>query len=431
MSHRTCSLESGSTAFSGNVEEVASCGVERLASATPSTENHLHQVPNSHETYIIDHDEAETEDELYGRTPRTVSQSVRARLEATVNHHLVAISCLILVLCISLASLVNSDSVSSAVLAHARSLGDLAVGLDWDLGHPLLLGVIGNLTNSSVNRDVNILYVEVGGVALFGSPGTIAIYRPSFASEIVVTDFCCGDGSLRVHMDRSKEAILASWYNVVIITGVLLIVPAVTASMVSSMKEDVIKPLEGISRTIDHLKDNPLTKIEQDLKMRRVIEIASVERTLVQLSSLLQMGFGEAGAQIIASSLDSDNALDITAAGKRVHAFFGFCDIRNFTDCTEVLQEEVVKMVNNVGLLVHDAVVANHGAPNKNIGEQYTYIHQYIHSYIHISYIHTYIHTYIHIHMHMHMHIHIHIHMHMHMHMHMHKPIQTIHTPLL
>jgi hypothetical protein len=381
MSHRTVSYQSNSTVGSGDVEEVTSCGVERLASAASSAENHLHQVPDSHETYIIDHDGVETEDEFYGRTPRNFTQSVRARLEATVNHHLVAISCLILVLCISLASLVNSDSASSAVLAHARSLGDLAVGLDWDLSHPLLLGVIGNLTNSSVNRDVNILYIEVGGVALFGSPDTLATYRPSFASEVVVTDFCCGDGSLRVHMDRSKEAILASWYNVVVITGVLLIVPAVTASMVSSMKEDVIKPLEGISRTIDHLKDNPLTKIEQDLKMRRVREIASVERTLVQLSSLLQMGFGEAGAQIIASSLDSDNALDITAAGKRVHAFFGFCDIRNFTDCTEVLQEEVVKMVNNVGLLVHDAVVANHGAPNKNIGEKCTQIHTYIHTY--------------------------------------------------
>lgn len=363
LTYRTASQVSNSTVGSGMAARLESVGVERLASSSS------HQESCGPDPFIINHD-VETGDEFYGRTPRKYAQSVRARLEATVNHHLVAISCLILILCISLASLLDSNSASDAVLAHARSLGDLAVGLDWDLSHPLLQGVLGNLTSSSGHGGLDILYVEAGGVALFGSPDTLATYRPSFASEVVAMDFCCGDGSLRVHIDRSNEAVLAAWYNVVIITGVLLIVPMVTASMVSSMKEDVIKPLEGISRTIDHLKDNPLSKIEQDLHLRRVTEIVSVERTLVQLSSLLQMGFGEAGAQIIASSLDSDNALDITAAGKRVHAFFGFCDIRNFTDCTEVLQEEVVKMVNNVGLIVHDAVVANHGAPNKNIGEQ-------------------------------------------------------------
>mmetsp|Transcript_10302 Transcript_10302/g.16085 ORF Transcript_10302/g.16085 Transcript_10302/m.16085 type:complete len:327 (-) Transcript_10302:137-1117(-) len=51
--------------------------------------------------------------------------------------------------------------------------------------------------------------------------------------------------------------------------------------------------------------------------------------------------------------------------------FFGFCDIRNFTDLTEVLQADVVKVVNDVAVLVHNAICENYGAPNKNIGDAF------------------------------------------------------------
>jgi hypothetical protein len=33
---------------------------------------------------------------------------------------------------------------------------------------------------------------------------------------------------------------------------------------------------------------------------------------------------------------------------KKVVAIFGFCDIRNFTDATEVLQEDVMQFVNTI-----------------------------------------------------------------------------------
>ncbi len=46
-------------------------------------------------------------------------------------------------------------------------------------------------------------------------------------------------------------------------------------------------------------------------------------------------------------------------------------DIRNFTDCTEVLQGDVVKLVNGIAAYVHTAVKDNYGAPNKNIGDAF------------------------------------------------------------
>jgi len=85
---------------------------------------------------------------------------------------------------------------------------------------------------------------------------------------------------------------------------------------------------------------------------------------------LLQLGFGEAGAKIISGNM-KDGAIDATLPGKVRQAIFGFCDIRNFTDCTEVLQGEVVQLVNKVASYVHTSVKHNYGAPNKNIGDAF------------------------------------------------------------
>eukprot|EP00339_Tiarina_fusa_P007859 CAMPEP_0117070460 /NCGR_PEP_ID=MMETSP0472-20121206/49500_1 /TAXON_ID=693140 ORGANISM="Tiarina fusus, Strain LIS" /NCGR_SAMPLE_ID=MMETSP0472 /ASSEMBLY_ACC=CAM_ASM_000603 /LENGTH=86 /DNA_ID=CAMNT_0004793571 /DNA_START=22 /DNA_END=279 /DNA_ORIENTATION=+ len=63
--------------------------------------------------------------------------------------------------------------------------------------------------------------------------------------------------------------------------------------------------------------------------------------------------------------------VDPMMAGKRKMAIFGFCDIRNFTDATEVLQEEVMVFVNSIGDLVHKTVDMYSGAANKNIGDAF------------------------------------------------------------
>jgi hypothetical protein len=42
--------------------------------------------------------------------------------------------------------------------------------------------------------------------------------------------------------------------------------------------------------------------------------------------------------------------------GKKQASIFGFCDIRNFTDATEILQEEVMVFVNTIAEVVHNLV---------------------------------------------------------------------------
>ncbi len=57
--------------------------------------------------------------------------------------------------------------------------------------------------------------------------------------------------------------------------------------------------------------------------------------------------------------------------GNKLISIFGFCDIRNFTDATEVLQEGVMLFVNEIGEIVHGVVDHYSGAANKNIGDAF------------------------------------------------------------
>jgi len=86
---------------------------------------------------------------------------------------------------------------------------------------------------------------------------------------------------------------------------------------------------------------------------------------------LLALGFGDAGSEIIALNMSQSGDVNPMIPGKKLLAIYGFCDIRNFTDATEVLQEEVMLFVNNIGEIVHRMVDRFLGGANKNIGDAF------------------------------------------------------------
>ena len=69
------------------------------------------------------------------------------------------------------------------------------------------------------------------------------------------------------------------------------------------------------------------------------------------------IGFGNAGVEIIRQNLLKDSTtignLALDQSGSIVNCIFLFCDIRQFTDATEALQEEVFVFTNNIALVVH------------------------------------------------------------------------------
>ena len=63
--------------------------------------------------------------------------------------------------------------------------------------------------------------------------------------------------------------------------------------------------------------------------------------------------------------------METQVPGFKVHAVFAFCDIRNFTNTTEVLLEDIMVFVNSIGQLVHDTADEFQGAANKNVGDAF------------------------------------------------------------
>lgn len=62
-----------------------------------------------------------------------------------------------------------------------------------------------------------------------------------------------------------------------------------------------------------------------------------LQKLIMKVGALLAVGFGEAGSEIIADNIKKGGGVDPLVPGKKILAIFGFCDIRNFTDATEVL----------------------------------------------------------------------------------------------
>jgi len=103
------------------------------------------------------------------------------------------------------------------------------------------------------------------------------------------------------------------------------------------------------------------------------METVVLEKTIVKIGSLLALGFGEAGAEIIGQNMRGNDsaALNAMIPGKRVEAIFGYCDIRNFSDATEVLEDQVMVFVNRVAGVVHSCINEFFGSPNQNVGDAF------------------------------------------------------------
>lgn len=165
----------------------------------------------------------------------------------------------------------------------------------------------------------------------------------------------------------------------------------------SHCNELVISPVEQMITKVSRIAANPLVAAQEEEneaialeklqdsngnsqkkrkccrpnKKEDILETDVLERTIIKIGALLALGFGEAGSQIIAQNIQGSGSVNPIIPGQKIIAIFGFCDIRNFTDATEILQEGVMAFVNEIGEIVHGIVDQFSGAPNKNIGDAF------------------------------------------------------------
>eukprot|EP00560_Eucampia_antarctica_P004827 CAMPEP_0197842634 /NCGR_PEP_ID=MMETSP1437-20131217/46845_1 /TAXON_ID=49252 ORGANISM="Eucampia antarctica, Strain CCMP1452" /NCGR_SAMPLE_ID=MMETSP1437 /ASSEMBLY_ACC=CAM_ASM_001096 /LENGTH=468 /DNA_ID=CAMNT_0043452535 /DNA_START=1347 /DNA_END=2750 /DNA_ORIENTATION=- len=104
------------------------------------------------------------------------------------------------------------------------------------------------------------------------------------------------------------------------------------------------------------------------------METSFLMSTILRIGSLMKVGFGSAGVDIIRKNLEKGQKKEITfknLQGSTVSCIFLFSDIRQFTDATECLQEEVFVFTNKIAEVVHSICNSYGGAANKNIGDAF------------------------------------------------------------
>lgn len=118
---------------------------------------------------------------------------------------------------------------------------------------------------------------------------------------------------------------------------------------------------------------------EEDLFKKRsesgqIVETELLESTLYKIGALMAIGYGEAGSRLIANNMSQGDSINPMLPGEKIISIFGFCDIRKFTNATEILREGVMLFVNEIGHICHGIVDRYSGAANKNVGDAFLFV---------------------------------------------------------
>lgn len=227
----------------------------------------------------------------------------------------------------------------------------------------------------SSNRFSTLVYLSTpftnSSCSLFqnGDPSTI---RFDERLDIQVPMF--NNGSIVVSLDQSYSGTLNAIINMVRTVFVTVALLSGTLFFSKDANDLVLTPIERMIEKVNKIANNPLAIKEFRLASESggiTNELVLIENSIVKIGTLLALGFGEAGREIIASNMNKGGGLDHMSRGNRKYAVYGFCDIRNFTDATEVLQEDVMVFVNNIAEIVHGIVDRCLGSANKNIGDAF------------------------------------------------------------
>ncbi|KAL7539624.1 hypothetical protein ACHAWF_006463, partial [Thalassiosira exigua] len=172
---------------------------------------------------------------------------------------------------------------------------------------------------------------------------------------------------------------------------ILLLWTLGVASYSGIIKTLVLQPIERMVTLLRMLTNDPLLKLayeEEDgmtdstlwaKEVLKGMETTFLLSTIQRIGSLMQVGFGSAGVEIIRDNFlergghttRKDELLLRNKEGSSVSCVFLFCDIRQFTDATECLQEEVFVFTNKIASVIHTICHSYGGSANKNIGDAF------------------------------------------------------------
>jgi class 3 adenylate cyclase len=212
-------------------------------------------------------------------------------------------------------------------------------------------------------------------------------YRPDEAPKIQVmavykyesgklfqdfdTNSDCTSSAIFDNKDVTQNAALLNLIKTLVVMGVLT---TAVIAFTNDAAHLVIEPIERMMSTVTKLAENPLSTTTKSRSFgneeaaKEGYETELLEKTIKKIGGLLQVGFGAAGAEIIAQNMKGDGELDAMVPGKLITSVFGFSIISDFTETCAYLGKDITRYINTVARVVHVNAHDFYGAANKNIG---------------------------------------------------------------
>lgn len=278
------------------------------------------------------------------------------------------------------------------------------LGNPWGMDCPASSGEVGRLGLSvlAVETDANSDVVKC--------PEDLRRVERSKFSPQMLTKADAKQFHIGFYFDKRQFVKWEAIYGLITTHFVCIVLCVASMFFANDADKLVLKPVEAMMQKVDTIRENPLVAMKMADEEFRLEEMAKLvertaevdrfqvikekllcsskgavvepmetvilEKTIIRIGSLLALGFGEAGANIIEHNMSGMESAMVTAMveGTRVDCIIGCMRIRDFSIATEVLRENIMTFVNQIAEIVHGVVDEFHGAANKNNGDMFLLI---------------------------------------------------------
>jgi len=178
-----------------------------------------------------------------------------------------------------------------------------------------------------------------------------------------------GVTAIEVWYSRKEAEDVVAGFSVILITSIAILLGIMGFLLSRDIDGLVVRPIETMVDSVTKLAANPAYQLEKIEKVR--YETDALKLSLAKIATMLQVGFGEAGNDLVAENLKRGDTVDPMVPGRKLLGAYGFCIIDEYEEVLECLGEEILPFTNTAAGIVHDAVTENGGQPNRNLGEAF------------------------------------------------------------
>ncbi|CAG9315867.1 unnamed protein product [Blepharisma stoltei] len=184
--------------------------------------------------------------------------------------------------------------------------------------------------------------------------------------------------------DMKNTSKMEAWMSMLRTAFICVVIGVAALLLAKDTKEILLKPLEKTINRVQNMSNDPLLAIQleeyesytKNLKEKKACksepeEIKLLDNAINKIGSLLSIGFGEIGAEIITYNMKTNGGeINPLIAGRRCFCVFGVLCIKNLQELTSDLKEDTIQFINKISLITHSIASQYLGLAKKITGDK-------------------------------------------------------------